>query len=47
MAKPHSTKLVETECDEYLGQRISPLGLDTTLQKLRASAREFEDPSDG
>ncbi|MFM5955398.1 MAG: hypothetical protein ACKOPE_13995 [Novosphingobium sp.] len=43
MAKPHSTKLVETDFDEYLDQRISQLGLDTTLQKLRSSAGEFED----
>ena len=43
MAKPHSTKLVETEFDEYLELRINQLGLHTTVAEIRTSALEFQE----
>ena len=42
MAKPHSTKLVETDFDEYLELRINQLGLHTSVANIRASAIDFQ-----
>ncbi len=42
MAKPHSTKLVETDFDEYLELRINQLGLHTSVDDIRASAIRFQ-----
>lgn len=42
MAKPHSTKLVETDFDEYLNLRINQLGLHTSVADIRASTAEFQ-----
>ena len=42
MAKPHSTKLVETDFDEYLELRINQLGLHTSVADIRASAIRFQ-----
>lgn len=42
MAKPHSTKLVETDFDEYLELRINQLGLHTSVANIRASAMDFQ-----
>lgn len=42
MAKPHSTKLVETDFDEYLELRINQLGLHSSVAEIRASAIRFQ-----
>jgi len=42
MAKPHSTKLLETDFDEYLDLRINQLGLHTSVANIRASAIRFQ-----
>jgi len=43
MAKPHSTRLLESDFDEYLELRINQLGLQTTVAHIRASAIKFQD----
>ena len=42
MAKPHSTKVVETDFDEYLDLQINQLGLRTSVADIRASAIKFQ-----
>ncbi|MFM5953329.1 MAG: hypothetical protein ACKOPE_03370 [Novosphingobium sp.] len=42
MTKPHSTRLLETDFDEYLELRINQLGLHATVADIRTSAFEFQ-----
>ena len=42
MTKPHSTRLLETDFDEYLELRINQLGLPATVADIRTSAFGFQ-----
>lgn len=42
MGKPRSSKFAETDFDEYVTQRISELGLGTTVTEIRNAATQFE-----
>ena len=43
MAKPRSTKLIEIDLNSYVEQRISELGLPTTMDDIEASADTFKE----